>query len=140
MTDRAGSGALDGVLAGLGFGSLFAALAQISEEAGFLPLALNQLVAGGVVVVMATLLRGGVGPPRAGSRSRCGQRPARRHGDGAFLLATQSGYLTVTAVLASLDPAVTVVLVATVLRENVHRSQAFGLVLCGIAVALVAGG
>ena len=32
-----GPGCVDGVLAGLGFGSLFAALAQIPEEAGFLP-------------------------------------------------------------------------------------------------------
>ncbi len=42
--------------------------------------------------------------------------------------------------LASLYPAVTVLLAATVLREPVHRSQALGLVLCGAAVALVAGG
>jgi len=58
----------------------------------------------------------------------------------AFLLATQSGFLTVTAVLASLYPAVTVVLAATLLREHIHRSQAAGLVLCGLAVALVVGG
>ena len=59
---------------------------------------------------------------------------------GAFLLATQQGLLTVTAVLASLYPAVTVLLAATVLREHVHRGQAVGLVLCGAAVALVAAG
>ena len=59
---------------------------------------------------------------------------------GAFLLATQSGLLTVTAVLASLYPAVTVLLAATILREHIHRAQAAGLVLCGLAVGLVAGG
>ena len=52
-----GSGILDGVLAGLGFGTLFAALAQIPAEAGFLPLALNQLVAGGAIIVVALALR-----------------------------------------------------------------------------------
>ena len=46
---------------------------------------------------------------------------------GAFLLATQSGFLTVTAVLASLYPAFTVILAATVLREHIHRHQAVGL-------------
>ena len=59
---------------------------------------------------------------------------------GAFLLATQSGFLTVTAVLASLYPAFTVILAATVLREHVHRHQAVGLVFCAVAVTLVAAG
>jgi uncharacterized membrane protein len=59
---------------------------------------------------------------------------------GAFLMASQQGLLTVTAVLASLYPAVTVLLAASVLREHVHRIQGLGLVLCGLAVALVAAG
>ncbi len=59
---------------------------------------------------------------------------------GAFLLATQSGFLTVTAVLASLYPAFTVILAATVLREHVHRHQAVGLLFCAVAVTLVAAG
>src|SRR3954453_9966603 len=44
------AGLRDGLLAGLGFGSLFAALAQIPAEAGFMPLAFNQLVAGVAIV------------------------------------------------------------------------------------------
>ena len=59
---------------------------------------------------------------------------------GAFLVATQGGYLTVTAVIASLYPAFTVLLAATVLREHVHRAQVIGLGLCAVAVALVATG
>lgn len=134
------SGALDGVLAGLGFGTLFATLAQIPDSAGFLPLALNQLVAGAVVVVMATALRVGWVPrePSAGFGAISGVLGAAA--TGSFMLAAQSGLLTVTSILASLYPAVTVVLAATVLREHVHRSQALGLLLCGVAVALVAGG
>ena len=44
------------------------------------------------------------------------------------------------AVLASLYPAFTILLAATVLREHVHRAQAIGLALCAVAVALVAAG
>ena len=44
------------------------------------------------------------------------------------------------ALLASLYPAFTVVLAAVVLREHVHRLQAWGLALCGVAVVLVALG
>ena len=48
--------------------------------------------------------------------------------------------LTVAAVLTSLYPAFTVLLAATALREHVHRAQAVGLLLSGVAVALVAAG
>jgi drug/metabolite transporter (DMT)-like permease len=136
----AGSGVLDGVLAGLGFGALFAALAQIPESAGFLPLALNQLVAGLVIVLMATALRVAWLPRERAAGLGAISGVLGASATAAFLLAAQSGLLTVTAVLASLYPAVTVLLAATVLREHVHRSQAVGLVLCGVAVTLVAGG
>ena len=134
------SGLVDGALAGLGFGGLFACLAQIPEEAGYLPLALNQVVAGGAVILVALLL-GGAWVPRdpvvlVGAASGVLAALAT----GAFLLATQTGNLAVAAVLTSLYPAVTVVLAATVLRERVHRGQAWGLVLCLAAVALVAAG
>ncbi len=134
------SGVVDGVLAGLGFGVLFASLGQIPEEAGFWPLALNQLVAVVAIAVLATLM-GAPWVPR---------HPATLLGvvsglmgglaTGAFLLATQSGFLTVTAVLASLYPAFTVILAATVLGEHVHRHQAIGLLFCAAAVTLVAAG
>jgi drug/metabolite transporter (DMT)-like permease len=42
--------------------------------------------------------------------------------------------------VVSLYPAFTVVLAALVLREHVHRAQALGLALCGVAVTLVALG
>ena len=58
----------------------------------------------------------------------------------AFLLATQSGFLTVAGVLTSLYPASTVLLAALVLHEKVHRAQGVGLALCGVAIACVAAG
>lgn len=135
-----GPGTLDGVLAGVGFGSLFAALGQIPEEAGLVPLALNQLVAAVVIVVVAALLRAAWLPRERGALLALVPGVLGAVATGAFLLATQSGFLTVTSVLASLYPAFTVLLAATVLREHIHRAQAWGLVLCGVAVALVAAG
>jgi drug/metabolite transporter (DMT)-like permease len=58
----------------------------------------------------------------------------------AFMLATQTGLLTVASVVTSLYPAITIVLAAAVLREHIHRAQAVGLALCGVAVVLVAAG
>ncbi len=77
-----GNGLVDGILAGLGFGSLFAALAQIPEEAGFLPLAVNQLVACAAVIAVATALRSRWFPREAAGRGRSRQRRARGAGHG----------------------------------------------------------
>lgn len=134
------SGLVDGVLAGLGFGGLFAALAQIPDTAGLYPLAMNQVVAAVVIIAVASALRTPWLPRQPVALLGAVSGTLGALATGAFLLATQTGYLTVTAVLASLYPAVTVLLAATVLRERVHRGQAVGLVLCGVAVALVATG
>jgi len=58
----------------------------------------------------------------------------------AFLLAAQHGSLAVAAILASLYPAVTVLLAAALLKEHIHRGQAVGLALCAAAVTCVAAG
>ena len=139
-TATGSSGLLDGVLAGLGFGSLFVALAQVGDDAGLLPLALNQAVGGLVIVVIATSAGAPWLPrePRAGLGAVSGLLGAVA--TGLFMVATQGGSLTVAAVLTSLYPAFTILLAATVLREHVHRTQAFGLLLCGAAIALVAAG
>jgi drug/metabolite transporter (DMT)-like permease len=133
-------GALDGVLAGLGFGVLFAALGQVPDTAGLLPLALNQLVGALVIVMVAVVLRVAWVPRERPALLGlvCGALGAAA--TIAFLLAAQAGALTVAAVLASLYPAVTILLAAVVLKEHVHRVQAVGLALCGVAVALVAMG
>jgi drug/metabolite transporter (DMT)-like permease len=134
------TGVADGVLAGLGFGTLFVALAQIPDGAGFLPLALNQLVAAAVVVLAAVALRSPWVPRSRSAAAGVATGALGALATGAFLLATQQGLLVVTAVLTSLYPAVTVLLAAGLLREHVHRAQAVGLVLCGVAVAFVAAG
>ena len=106
------AGILDGVLAGLGFGLLFAATGQVPEEAGFAPLAVGQAVGMVAVALTATALGGRWVPYD------------RSHAWGvvagllaiaavvAFLLATQTGLLTVASVLTSLYPAVTIALAA----------------------------
>lgn len=135
------AGILDGVLAGVGFGLLFAAIGQVPDEAGFWPLALAQLLALVTVAATATLL-GVSWRPSARSEVGWGLLAGALASAASlgFLLATQAGLLTVAAVLTSLYPAVTIVLAATLLREHIHRAQAVGLAFCGLCVALVAAG
>ena len=134
------AGLVDGILAGLGFGLLFAALGQVSDGAGWWPLTLTQVVSVPAVIALATVLRADWRPRGRTVRlaALCG--PLGAVATGTFLLATQQGLLTVAAVLASLYPASTVLLAALVLKEHVHRAQGVGLVLCGLAVAFVAAG
>jgi drug/metabolite transporter (DMT)-like permease len=134
------SGLLDGILAGLGFGTLFAALAQIPEEAGFLPLALNQLIAGVGIIVVAVVLRQDWVPRNRWALGGLVSGALGALATGLFQVATQQGYLSVAAVITSLYPAITVLLAALLLRERVHRAQGLGLAMCAAAVTLVALG
>jgi len=135
-----GSGLTDGILAGLGFGTLFAALSQVTEDAGLAPLAVNQLVAGVVIIAVATALRSSWVPRTRYALGGVISGALGALATGLFLVATRHGYLTVTAVITSLYPAFSVLLAASVLREQIHRAQALGLGLCAVAVVLVATG
>jgi drug/metabolite transporter (DMT)-like permease len=147
VADRPGRswGAIaDGTLAGLGFGLLFVALAQVPESAGLLPLAANQGMGAAFTLVAACLLRQPWTPSSPAERRAAGWGGLGgllgTGGTAAFLLASHSADLAVTGVLASLYPAVTVLLAATVLREPFRFSQGMGLLVCGASVALVAMG
>lgn len=50
-------GVIDGILAGLGFGLLFALVGQMSDDAGMMPLAVAQAFAVAAVVMTAVVLR-----------------------------------------------------------------------------------
>ena len=114
------AGILDGVIAGLGFGVLFAAV-------GLVGVAVTAVAVGGRWLPHDSSQAWGV---VAGVLSTAAVV--------AFLLATQTGLLAVASVLTSLYPAVTIALAAFVLRERIHLAQGLGLLLCGIAVGLVA--
>jgi drug/metabolite transporter (DMT)-like permease len=132
------AGLVDGVLAGLGFGLLFAAMGQVPESAGFGPLAVAQGVAIVCVAVIASTLGARWVPHDRSQAWGVAAGLLSTVAVGAFLLATQAGLLTVASVVTSLYPAVTIALAASVLRERIHAAQAVGLLLCGVAVGLVA--
>jgi drug/metabolite transporter (DMT)-like permease len=131
---------LDGAIAGAGFGILFIALAQISDDAGLLPLAANQLV-GAIATVVAAVSLGQPWRPRrrvAGWGSASGVLGAA--GTLAFMVATGATSLGIASVLASLYPAVTVLLAAGVLGERISTRQQTGIGICILAVAILALG
>jgi drug/metabolite transporter (DMT)-like permease len=134
------SGLMDGVLAGLGFGTLFVALSRVSEDAGLLPLALNQAAGGVVIVAVAVLVRQPWLPREGRAALGLVSGVLAALATWLFMVASRGSHLTVAAVVVSLYPAFTVLLAALLLRERVHRTQGLGLVLCAASVALVAAG
>jgi len=129
---------VDGAVAGAGFGILFIALAQISDDAGPLPLAANQLIGAILTLIAATSLRQPWRPSRnvVGWGSASGVLGAS--GTFAFMVATETTSLGVAGVLASLYPAITVLLAAFVLGERIDTGQRMGIGICTLAVATLA--
>ncbi|MGH3358641.1 MAG: EamA family transporter [Nocardioidaceae bacterium] len=138
--DDHGGAVVDGVVAGLGFGSMFAMLGQISSDAGLYPLALTQLTSVVAIVLAAAALRQSWIPRRREPWKALVLGPLGTTATAAFLYATHTGLLSIVSVIAALYPALTVVLAASVLRERIHRAQAIGLGLAALAVSLVAAG
>lgn len=131
------SGLVDGVLAGLGFGALFAGLGQVPDSAGYWPLVGTQLVSIASLALIAVVVGGN---PRPRRRADLGGLLAGALASLAvlfFLLATSHGLLSVAAVITSLYPAFTVLFAITLLREHVHRTQSVGLAFCALSVVLV---
>jgi drug/metabolite transporter (DMT)-like permease len=139
-TESLAAGLLDGVLAGLGFGVLFAAVGQIPDTAGLWPLTLAQACSILAAVALAVALRADWVPRSRTAWWAVLTGPLGASAAVLFLLATQRGYLAVAGVIASLYPAATVLLAAVVLRERIHPTQGFGLALCAGAITLVAAG
>jgi drug/metabolite transporter (DMT)-like permease len=136
----AAAGFVDGVLAGLGFGVLFAALGQVPEDAGIGPIALTQAVSVLATITLAMALRASWLPRDRSSAAALGVGVLGTAATLLFLLATQTGLLTVAAVVTSLYPALTVLLATLLLRERIGRTQGVGLALAAAAVGLVAAG
>ncbi len=130
------SGLGQAILAGSGFGGFFVAIGQTSETAGLWPLVPARMASVSLVAVLAVASGTKLKMPRTWKVGAAGI------GDMAanifFLLASQVGLLSVTAVVSSLFPGPTVLLGRVVLKEVVRKAQWTGLALALLAVALIA--
>jgi uncharacterized membrane protein len=125
---------------GVAFGMNFVLLDQVPVEAMLWPLVFGRLAATAIVLVAAALtanlaLEQGL-PLRLALTAAVLDTVA----SVATLLALQSGMLSLAGVLIALYPAATVLLAIVVLRERVTRSQATGMALALVAIAMIAAG
>ena len=134
---RTVGGFLDGAIAGIGFGLLFAALGQVPETAGYWPLAANNVTSILAMLVSAVVLGGNPFPRRRAELVGLGPGLLAALAVLLFILATRHGLLSLAAVITSLYPAFTVLLAVVVLGERIHRTQAAGLALCATSIVCV---
>jgi drug/metabolite transporter (DMT)-like permease len=134
-------GLLEALVAGVGFGAYFIALAQTRADAGMVPLLAARstsvilLVAGGLAFGGASNVR--LARPALVLTALCGALDVTAN--VLYVVAAHHGLLAIVAVLTSLYPAATVALAAIVLRERLGRLQWIGVALAlGGAVAISA--
>jgi drug/metabolite transporter (DMT)-like permease len=130
----------DGILAGIGFAVLFIGLDFAGDGSGLWPVLANELAGLAVfgIALLAFLPR--IERRRPAARDLAGGALVGVIGAGAsaaYFLAATAGLLSIVTVLASLYPAVTVILAIVIAHEAVGRRQALGLGLVCLAIALI---
>ncbi|MCE0767873.1 EamA family transporter [Pseudonocardia kujensis] len=136
----------DGLVAGVGIAIQYLALARAAPAAGLWPVLAGRVAALLAVGVLACTLMRGLPSETAGARRRAGLRAAAAGGSGvlaaaalaAYLVAAQSGFVTVAVVLSSLYPLVPVVIGVAALGERLSRGQVLGLAAATAAALLIA--
>ncbi len=130
-------GLWQGLAAGVTFGIFLILLKFLGGNGVFAPLAVMR--AGALVVTIPWLLirRGGI-PSAAGVGLAMAAGAFDLSANAAYMISTQLGRLDIASVLASLYPAVTVLLAFFVNREPINTLQRVGLVTTLIATALIA--
>lgn len=130
-------GVLHGIVAGVAFAVTFLALDRADPGSGAWPVLAAQLV----LVVLAGLLlvvrRCSPAVPRRALPIVAGHGVAGALATVAFLLAARAGLVSVAALIASMSPAITVLLARAVLAERLPPRRVVGLVAALVALALI---
>lgn len=135
--DGGRSGISLGVIAGLGFAGFFICMAQVPRGAVFSPLIVSKTLASALALVVLALRRERLPSPLAHPVAlAAGVLDAG--GNVFYLIASHITRLDFAAVIASMSPAVTVVLSWILSRQRVSRLQWLGVMLCIAGVALIA--
>ena len=124
-------------LAGVSFGIFFVIIGSVGEAAVWWPLVAARFSSLGLLLGLTLLTH----QPRLVGRSQLGLiviiGVMEVGGNACYILARQSGRLDVAAVLASLYPAMTVLLARLVLKERLGRAQSIGVAAALAAIVLI---
>jgi drug/metabolite transporter (DMT)-like permease len=139
-TGRHAAGVGWGLAAGAGFGLFFIGLDRAGSGSDLWPIAISQLAAMVTAIGVAVVTRDLALPPAGTRRLSLLTGAASAAGTAMFFLATHHGLLAITAVIASLYPAGTILLARVLLGERLTRLRLAGLCFAAASVALIAAG
>jgi drug/metabolite transporter (DMT)-like permease len=126
------------VLAGFGFSLFFICIDQVSRQAILWPLVAARLASVTIIGITLAIRRQLVLPPRDQMPYILLAGVFDISGNAFFALASKLGRLDVSAILACLYPASTVLLARFFLKERLHRQQFIGLIAACAALVLIA--
>lgn len=133
------AGTTFGVLSGVGYASMYLALDQAGPDSGLWPALMREAFFVLIVGLAAAATRWRPYVPRGALVGVSGIGVAAGLATASFLLAARLGAVGIAAVIASLSPAVTVLLARILLGETVTRQQVVGLIGAGLALVLIGG-
>lgn len=132
------AGVPSALVASVGFGVQFLAMAQVDKDSGLGPVVLSRVVS--VAVIAAVLGAYGAGWKLTGG-PWAATVAAGAVGTLAIVLyleATRQQLMAIATVLSALYPALPVLLALVLLKERLNRRQAAGLACAALAIGLIA--
>lgn len=126
--------------AGSGFGWLYVCLDRTSDDSGMWPLLAVRIASISLAIVALAVSRPEGSSPRQVPLLALVAGVFDMGANLLFLAASREGLLSLVAVITSLYPVSTIVLAMRIDRERVTRSQVIGMLLAGLALALVSLG
>lgn len=131
------AGMWPGLGSGIGFGGLYLALDRADPGSGAWPVIAAQLAVVVAVCGAALVRRRQITIPWRSVPGVAAAGIATTVATASFVYAARAGLVSVAAVVASLSPAVTVLLARWLLREGLRPQQVVGLVGAGVALVLI---
>jgi drug/metabolite transporter (DMT)-like permease len=129
-------GLLQGVLSGLAFGGFFIFLARIEPGPIFTPLIFGKLAAASVALFIVTVKKLPLPNPVTNPVALLSGF-VDVLANVLFLVSTSLTRVDIAAVLVCTYPAATVILAMLFFKETITRSQALGVLVCIVAIALI---
>jgi drug/metabolite transporter (DMT)-like permease len=126
-----------GLLAGLGFGAFFTALSRCSAQAGLWPLVAARVASISAAAIAMICTRERFQIRREGVAVSLLAGAADMGANILFLLASQTGLLSLVAIVTSLFPAPTVILARIFLKQRIPPVRLAGFLLALTGVGLI---